>query len=57
MNEGNGGGDCPVAGGIAVSLLLLGAFGSPLFILGIAGCLLGALIAYLFRSKPPTDIP
>jgi hypothetical protein len=32
-------------------LALLGAFGAPIFIAGIAACLLGGIIAYIFRRR------
>ena len=50
ISEASDGG-CPILGGSAIALLLLGAFGGPLFALGIAGCLVGALIAFFFRAR------
>ena len=38
-------------GGIAMTLLLLGSFGGSLFLLGIVGCLLAAIMSFLFGSK------
>ena len=49
ISEGGDGG-CPVLGGIS-GLALLGAFGAPLFILGILVCVLGSGIAFVFRRR------
>jgi hypothetical protein len=49
ITEGGDGG-CPTLAGFA-GLALLGAFGAPLFIIGIAVCLLGSSIAFMFRRK------
>ena len=42
---------CSPLAGIALTLAMVGAFGAPLFLLGIVGCLFGAAIAFLVRSK------
>jgi hypothetical protein len=52
ITEGGDGG-CPILGGIS-GLALLAAFGAPLFILGLIGCLVGAVVAFIFRRKITT---
>ena len=47
--------DCPL-GVMAMTLLMFGAFGGPLFLLGIVGCLLAAIISFLFGSKSPNRL-
>jgi hypothetical protein len=49
ITEGRDGG-CPTLGAFA-GLALLGAFGAPLFVIGIAICLVGSVIAFIFRGK------
>jgi hypothetical protein len=49
ITEGGDGG-CPTLAGFA-GLALIGAFGAPIFVIGIAVCLLGSIIAFIFRRK------
>jgi hypothetical protein len=49
ITEGGDGG-CPILAGIS-GLALLGAFGAPLFVLGFIGCLVGALVTFIFRRR------
>jgi hypothetical protein len=49
ITEGGDGG-CPILGAVS-GLALLAAFGAPLFILAIVGCLIGAAVTFLFRRR------
>jgi hypothetical protein len=49
ITEGGDGG-CPTLAGFA-GLALLGAFGAPIFFIGIGVCLLGSTISFIFRRK------